>query len=151
MKNRIKYILIILIAVILDQVTKVLVINGLHAYQSVPIIGHFLFITLVYNTGGAFSIFSNQTFFLAFVSIIALLYLMMNMRIEKKNNILKSILCAGIIGNLIDRMFRKSVVDYIGIYILKHQFPIFNLADIYIVITIIILLIYNIKEVSCKK
>lgn len=151
MKKSIKYLIIVIVAVLLDQVLKYLVIDNLKVYQSFPLIKNFLYITLVYNTGAAFSMFNKMTFLIAVVSIVVLICLVRNMNKEKSHNFTKSMLCAGIAANLIDRAFRQSVVDFIHIYIFKYSFPVFNFADIYIVISIIVLIIYNVKEDLCKK
>lgn len=151
MKKNIKYLIIVIVAILLDQFVKYLVIDNLKVYQSFPLIKNFLFITLIYNTGAAFSMFNEMTFLIAVVSIVVLVYLVRDMNKEKTHNFTKSMLCAGIIGNLIDRVFRQSVVDFINIHIFKYSFPVFNFADIYIVISIIVLMIYNIKEDLCKK
>lgn len=146
-----KVFFIIFIAVLLDQVIKILVINNLNLYENIPVIKNFFHLNLIHNIGAAFSILSGQILFLILISVFVLIILF-NDIIKDNNHVLaKSILISGIIGNLIDRVFRGYVIDYISITVFKYTFPIFNVADIYIVLSIIILIIYSFKEDICKR
>ena len=125
------------IIILLDQITKILTTN-----INIEI---FSFFSLSYtkNTGAAFGIFKEQTLLIIFLSIMiigALIYYFP--KIEKENYFAYSILLAGAIGNLIDRIFLGYVRDFISIWV----WPVFNIADIAITIGIIIIIYNEIKK-----
>ena len=152
MKNKwIKYSLVASIAIVcvlLDQVSKLIAINNLNELKSVPVINNFFYWTLCYNTGGAWSIFSNATWILALISIIALALIIYTV-IKSKNSmyiISASVFMGGLIGNLIDRIFNSKVTDFIDFVIFGYDFPVFNIADIFIVISSIFIILVVLKE-----
>lgn len=120
--------------------------------------GHFsskiLKLVYVENTGAAFSIMQNSTIFLIFLSIIAiiLLFYMFYKNIEAmvlKDVFLLSLLFSGIVGNLYERIFFEHVRDFFELTFIN--FPIFNISDIFInisVISIIILLLLTKKPIK---
>lgn len=111
--------------------------------SSYEIINNFLRITLVKNTGAAFSIFSQNTFFLIIFTIICLFLiyhiLIKNKKLNTFDIITYGILIGGILGNFTDRLLSGYVVDYIHFTFL--DFPIFNFADICIVVSVILIII----------
>lgn len=147
MKN--KNVLLIFIIVMLDQLLKLVITNFLNLYESISVCENFLTFTLVYNDGAAFSILSGNTYLLIIISIFVLLLLFV--KSKEDFSVLYSFIIGGIIGNLIDRIFRGYVVDYISFNIFGRDMPIFNLADIFITIPIILLIVISIKEDLCKK
>ena len=146
MKN--KYIVLTFIIVLIDQITKYIITKLLNLNEIIYLIKNILYITNVHNTGAAFSILEGNTYLLIIISIIAL-YILNKIKLDSNNNTLNnigySLLYGGIIGNLIDRIIYKYVKDFIGIIIFKYYFPIFNIADIAIVLGVLILIIKNIK------
>ena len=129
--------LLFILLLCIDQMAKVLVINNLYN-SSLNLINGFLNITYTENTGGAFGIGSNNTilFILINIVIIGMLVRFLILKNKEMNTItFLSIffVIAGGIGNLIDRVFRGHVIDYIDINPL-FKYPIFNFADICIVI-----------------
>ena len=124
----------------LDQLTKILIDSNMELHQSIPIISFgdttVLNITYERNPGAAFSILEGKQLFLILftaVVIVVMLYLMLSKRVKKPTYIWSmSLIVAGGIGNLIDRIRVKEVVDYIKFEPIN--FPIFNFADICIVI-----------------
>lgn len=145
-----------IIFVIADQLIK-LIISNLVAYQSsINIIPNFFYITNVHNDGAAWSILSGNVILLAILGVVALVliyYFFLKGKILSKLEIfLYSLLIGGIVGNLIDRIFLGYVVDYIGVILINYYFPIFNFADIGIVISILMMMIISIKEeYACRK
>ena len=139
-----------LLIIILDQIIKFVVIQNMELYSSIIIIKNFFNITYVHNTGAAFSILSGNVVFLSLISLIVLvaiyIYLSKKKSFSKIQTITYSMLIGGIVGNMIDRIFRGFVIDYLDFSILKYNFPVFNFADICIVVSAIILLIFSIKE-----
>ena len=131
-----KSFIIAIFIVVMDQLIKLLV-NKYELLFVKFIIPNFFYLTKVYNTGAAWSVLSGSKYLLIAFSIIAFILLFKYQKSIKNNirNVLAfGLIYGGLIGNLIDRVRLGYVIDYIGIYIFKYQFPIFNLADIAIVI-----------------
>lgn len=140
--------------IIFDQVIKYLINNCLDLFSHVNIINNFFYIANVHNTGAAWNILDGNRFFLIFIAIIAILsiYLLFikNKKLNKLDIISYGLLIGGIIGNLIDRIIYGYVIDYLEFIIFKYHYPIFNLADICIVISVILIIINSIIESRCK-
>tara|TARA_Y100001968_G_scaffold295111_1_gene302243 strand:- start:1015 stop:1551 length:537 start_codon:yes stop_codon:yes gene_type:complete len=133
--------------VLLDQLSKSLVLRILGYETSKNIIPNLLSFTLVKNKGAAFSLFSNSTNILTIVSILtSLLLITIILKFPPKsywNLIGLAYLLGGTIGNGIDRFFRGYVLDFFEL--VPINFPIFNVADISINIAIICFLIDLVK------
>lgn len=144
MKQIFKYSFIL---VLIDKIIKILVSNMI---ESIVIIKNFFNLTYVENTGAAFSILENNTIFLIIITFISLFliykFLLRNKQFNKLEIVTYSLLIGGIIGNLIDRIMYGYVIDYLEFIILNRHMPIFNFADICIVIGTILFLILTIKE-----
>lgn len=144
--NIIKYILFLFIAILIsfDQLIKLLVENTLSKYNTVPIIPSVFHLTYVRNTGAAFGILQNKTFFLILVTAAILIGVIIFMVINKRNNKIflwsLSLIISGGIGNLIDRIVYGYVIDYIDVRIIN--FAVFNLADSYVFIGVCLMLFY---------
>lgn len=143
MNNKIKKMTILsIIFILIDQITKLIVPR----FQNFSI--GFFHIEDVHNTGIAFGINSSNMTNLCFV-IIALAMIInfvyhQKERLDNRTTIALALVISGGIGNLIDRIFRGSIVDFVGI----GNFPIFNLADAFLVIgwfllIISVLIIFN--------
>ena len=140
-----KVYIIALISLIIDQIVKILVSNYLILGQTTKIINNFFYLTYVQNTGAAFSILIGYRYILIIITLIFLYYLYKNTKKQINPNKLAilshGLLLGGIIGNLIDRIIYGYVIDYLDFMIFNYNFPIFNLADTFIVIGCIILVI----------
>ena len=139
---------IIFLSLILDQISKIVINTNLKENESIKVIGSFFKLTKVFNEGAAFSLFDGSKVFLIIVSIISilfLLYMMKDFKDSKLNNIAFGFIFGGILGNLIDRLFLGYVRDFLDFNILGFHYPVFNLADSFIVIGVIILIIDLIK------
>ncbi len=147
-----KYLLLSLIYILLDHITKFLVIKNIPYYSFIKINDYFSIVNIS-NTGVAFSMFQNNNiFFIALVSlvIIFLIYFIAKNKKELTRLQLHSLflILSGGIGNLIDRLFRGAVVDFIDIgYKDIYRWPAFNIADscvcIGIALFIISILFFN--------
>ncbi len=140
-----KVYIIALISLIIDQIVKILVSNYLILGQTIKIINNFFYLTYVQNTGAAFSILIGYRYILIIITLIFLYYLYKYTKKQTNPNKLAilshGLLLGGIIGNLIDRIIYGYVIDYLDFMIFNYNFPIFNLADTFIVIGCIILVI----------
>lgn len=140
--------------ILVDQIIKLLIVNNLVLNNSLTIIKNFFSLTYAQNTGAAFSILSGNIIFLICITIMALVFIYLFLiKNEKKsfNLYLYGILYGGIIGNLIDRIFRGYVVDYLDFNLFGYNFPIFNFADICIVVSIGLIVILSFLEAKNGK
>ncbi|MBC8182979.1 signal peptidase II [candidate division KSB1 bacterium] len=136
------------IIVLLDQVTKKLVSSSIIYGDSISILGDFLRFTYIKNPGMAFGIqVGNRYVFTAFSLIASLVILVYLFRLKPENFwarfALASIL-GGAIGNLIDRIVHKEVIDFIDIRIIR--WPVFNVADIAVTLGMILLIAFVIFD-----
>lgn len=137
-------ILITMLIVVIDQISKELINIYLRLNESVKIINNFFYITNAHNEGAAWSILSGNTLILIIITFISI-YLIHKYTKEYKG-IFKYILYGGIIGNLIDRIFYGYVRDFIDFRIFNYNYPVFNISDICIFIGIFILIIKIVKD-----
>lgn len=143
-----RQLLLIIVTFICDQVSKVFITSYLNPNDSLEIIKNFFFLTSHNNYGAAWGILSHNAFILILISIIALIIIIRysyNFKNNTRNNIAFSILIGGISGNLADRLFLGYVRDFLDFKIFNYDFPIFNLADSFIVIGVGLLIIAIIK------
>lgn len=137
----------------LDQLTKYLAVTRLKDNPAVVLIRNVLELKYLENRGSAFGMLQNQKFFILFVGFVFLaviLFFLFKLPGEKKFRIVHIFLAAviaGGIGNMIDRFRFDYVVDFISFVLIN--FPVFNVADCYIVISVIglfILFLFVYKE-----
>ena len=154
------FLVITVTAVWFDQFTKKWALANLGDHQSVPLIEGILEFLRIENHGAAFGILQGQMSFFYIISAavgIVILYVLLRMPCETRYYpllITVSFIAAGAVGNLIDRIFRRSVVDFI--YFKPIDFPVFNVADIYVttataVMMILVLFYYKDEEFDFLK
>ena len=148
-KRNIIIILSIILLVILDQLTKFLVVKLIPLNNAVILIRNFLKFYYIQNTGAAFGMFSGYLILLIIITFVVLYFLYKEIKTSKIDNLnicSLVLIISGSIGNLIDRVFRKYVIDFISFTLFKHEMAIFNVADIYITIGVIIYLLGILRE-----
>lgn len=123
--------------VVLDFITKWMIQQRFHLYQQVQVIGDYLRLTFIYNPGAAFGIhlgeYSRPIFLvLSVVALIALIGMYWATPLRDRVRLVAiSLICAGAIGNLVDRVrSHRGVVDFLDIGIGDLRWPVFNVADI---------------------
>lgn len=137
-------IIAIIILIIIDQITKHLAVLHLKDKPALNIVNGVLELNYLENKGAAFGMLQNQKIFFVFVAIIILgviAYILYKTPDHSKYtmmHILLSLIAAGAIGNMIDRIRLNYVVDFI--YFVLINFPIFNVADIYVTVATVILI-----------
>ncbi len=143
----------IIILVAFDQFTKYLACLHLQDKPAIKLIDGVLELNFLKNRGAAFGLLQNQKIFFIFVAVLILFviaYVLFKMPDEKKYIILHVLLvmiASGAIGNMIDRFRQDYVVDFI--YFVLINFPIFNVADIYVTVStflFVILFLFYYKE-----
>lgn len=137
--------LISMLCFFIDQVVKILVSNTLELNKSIEIVKNFLSITYVQNDGAAWSLFSGNRFFLIAITLVTItliyFFLIKDRNLKKLDIIVYGLLLGGIIGNLIDRVIFGYVIDYLDFYLFNYNYPVFNLADTFIVISVFFIIV----------
>ena len=136
--KKIKYVVGIIIIFILDQVSKLIIMNTINLNHSVKVIGNFFKLTYTHNDGAAFGMFGGKILFILLVSILILGYLLYELFRNKKNLLIMDIslvmIIGGLLGNLLDRLYFGYVRDFFDFNIFGYDAAIFNIGDISIVI-----------------
>ncbi|HEX7056154.1 MAG TPA: signal peptidase II [Bacilli bacterium] len=159
------YYVIALAVILLDRITKLLVVDKLDLYETIPVIGRFLSISSHRNRGGAFSILQNQRTFFIIVTIVivaGIVWYLQKLIKRGGNRLLATglgFVMGGAIGNFIDRVTTGEVVDFVQLHFVfaffgKHVdyiFPIFNVADVCIDVGIGLILLDTILKSRREK
>lgn len=137
-----------ILLLVIDQVIKLIIVNNISLNSSIIIIKNFFNLTYVRNVGAAFSILSGNIVLLIIISLVSFYliykYLIKNKELSKYEVIIYGALIGGLFGNLIDRIRLGYVIDYLDFKIFNYDYPIFNFADMCIVLSVI-LLIFSFK------
>ncbi len=142
--------LTVIVVVCLDQWTKTLVVEHLHFGQIVPlpVVGHYLALEYIRNSGAAFSIFTGNFLLLVFIAVAICVVIYLYARIINTGPLVYKIvfgmIIGGALGNLLDRALRGgSVVDFISFRVpeINYYFAIFNIADACISVGVILLFV----------
>jgi len=124
--------------IFLDQLSKFFAIKLLQLNTPVSLIKNFLYITLVHNRGAAFGILKNQLLLFVMISCFAILLILFHLKNKKNPFFFKvslSLILAGAVGNLIDRLRFGYVIDFLDL----RFWPVFNLADSALTIGVLLL------------
>jgi len=141
---------IISFILVFDQITKYLIRANFNLYEQVDIIQGFLKIVYIRNSGVVWGLFSNNKSHLTaiIISILSVAALLTVLYIFLKTSpscrlelISLSFITGGALGNIMDRFFLGYVVDFIDVYIKSYHWPTFNVADSFISMGIVLLLI----------
>ena len=144
-----KIILISILVLIVDIITKQLIVNFMIEHQSISIIKNFFSITYAKNTGVAFSFLEGKVpliIMMTSIIIFIILKYIKSTNPSKIERICYGLVLGGAIGNLLDRIIYGYVIDFLDFNIFGYSYPIFNLADTFIVIGIFILIIFSLIE-----
>jgi signal peptidase II len=117
--------------------------------QSIKLINNFFYITFTKNNGAAWSILENKRILLLLITVFVLFVInqyIHKAKLSKIEEFTYGMIIGGIIGNLFDRIVYGSVVDFIDFKLFGYNYPVFNLADSFIVVGIIILMIISIRS-----
>lgn len=138
---------VVLPVVALDQVAKALVMVAIEKYHTITVIPGFFNLVHIYNPGGAFGFLASQgtvvrnVFFFSVSWLAILLVLYFFWRTPRGYRLLSSafaLILGGALGNMIDRIRLGKVVDFLDVYIGRHHWPAFNIADSAITIGMLI-------------
>lgn len=133
------------ITLLIDQIVKYIVVAS---NCDITIIPKYFNLIYVQNTGGVYGVFEDNNFAFCIISAIVLMILFIYSKNITKDNKLKQVLwqliLAGGVSNLIDRIFRGFVVDFVQMI----GFGVFNLSDACIVISAVIIIFIELKEIA---
>ena len=134
-----RYNMLLLIAslvVVVDQVTKWLIVQNFRMHEALPVIPDFFDLVYVRNKGAAFGILADTGFrvpFLLTTTMVAVVFLVWFYRQLKPEQVLSrsalSMVLGGAVGNLIDRLRLGEVIDFLDVHWFQHHWPAFNVAD----------------------
>lgn len=139
-----KILLISIIVLLFDQLTKTIIEMYLKINSSIKIVKDFFYITLCHNEGAAWGIFSEYKVVIILFTMIAICliyHFIYCFKRNKRNDFAFGLLMGGLAGNLIDRILFGYVRDFFDFYLFKYDYPVFNIADIAIVVGVILLTI----------
>lgn len=149
------YYIIALVVIALDQITKMLIVKKMELWESIEVIENFFYITSHRNRGAAWGILQGQMWFFYVITVIVIIGIIYYIQKAAKGKMLLGIslglMLGGAIGNFIDRVVRKEVVDFVNTYIFGYDFPIFNIADSALVIGVGMLMIQMLLEERALK
>lgn len=140
---KIYFLPIVLLAVLIsiDQLTKYIIVSNFSLYESIPLIENVFSITYIQNKGAGWGLLQGQqVLFLCITAFVLIFTAYIFTRVYKNKchrllSISLVVLAAGSIGNMIDRIKQGYVIDFFNFELI--DFPVFNVADIYIVISMI--------------
>lgn len=142
------YLLIALLVIVADQVTKVAVLDRFEPGQRLAVIAGFFDLTLLFNRGAAFSFLAGhdgwQRWFFVAIAIAAsgfILYLLMHHLHQRMFSFALGLILGGAIGNVIDRLLYGQVVDFLLFHQGSWYFPAFNVADSAITVGAVLLIL----------
>ena len=138
-----KSLLIAIIVFLFDILIKYIVDKTIFYGTLKSIIPKFFYLTKVYNDGAAWSTFEGARILLIVIAIISLVFLIIYQKSfkESKRNLLAfGLVYGGLLGNLCDRIRFGYVIDYLKFYIGGYEYPVFNLADVALVIGFILII-----------
>lgn len=147
--NHKKLYIIAAITLLIDIISKLIVTNSLILKQSIKVINNFFYITYTKNTGVAFSLLEGSKIIIIIATIVILIILftyIKNKYVNRIEQVAYGLIIGGATGNLIDRIVYGHVIDFLDFKIFGYNYPIFNIADIGIVVGVIILIITSLKR-----
>ncbi|KGM97364.1 signal peptidase [Clostridium novyi A str. 4552] len=144
-------ILIIIVGIILDRITKLWALKELSNGREIEVIKNFFSFNYLENRGAAFGIFQGKTALLVLVTLVVMIgviyYFIKYKPTSKFIRLGIALIVSGALGNLYDRIFYKYVVDFILIHYKNvYYYPTFNIADILVVVGTIMLAIFLLRE-----
>lgn len=148
---KIKHVMIGIVVLLLDQITKIAAETMLSS-GSISIIPGFFRLTYAENSGAAWSMLEGKMWFFYIITIVAFIAMVMFYRNQKDQDELVKIslilMMAGTIGNFIDRLLFQHVRDFLDFIIFGYNFPIFNIADMALCIGVFLIIVDILLENS---
>jgi signal peptidase II len=152
LKNKKKYLAIFSIIIIVDQAAKLIVqaIFSDDPYKVITVIKNFFLVRYVENTGAVWGIFSQSASviipkvitILSILALILVIYFFLKLESRCSFELTSlSFIIGGALGNIIDRLYQGYVVDFLDVFVKDYHWPTFNVADSFISIGVVLLII----------
>jgi lipoprotein signal peptidase len=138
--------LIVLIIITADRFSKYIIVHYIESGNSVTVVDNFFYLANHDNYGAAWGIFQNGRYFFIILTFVISIFIIAFL-IRQRNKFLRtslSILLGGTIGNLLDRIIKGGVTDFLDFHSESYSIPVFNIADICILAGTVLLIIYMI-------
>ena len=149
---------IAIVGLVVDQITKLYIDRSMQMFQSIPVIDGLFNITYVRNKGAAFSFLSHASwrlpFFIAISAVAAVVIVIAFNRLRSDQRLAQvslAMIFSGAVGNLIDRVRRGEVVDFLDVYWRTYHWPAFNVADSLICVGVALLAVDMLREEQRQK
>jgi signal peptidase II len=156
--NYLILVIVSLLSLAMDQMTKVYIDRVMDLHQSIPVIPNLFSITYVRNKGAAFGFLANTSFripffiFITVVAVFVILFAYRKLRADQKLAMVSlSMILSGALGNLIDRVRNGEVIDFLDVYWKSYHWPAFNIADSAICVGVFLLAIDMLREERRQK
>ncbi len=156
-----KYIILTIVTtviLILDQATKLLIDRTMDIHSSITVVQNFFNITYIRNKGAAFGFLADSTYRLPFfimisvIAVVVIIGIFRKLRPEQKLTAFSlSLIFAGALGNLMDRIRLGEVIDFIYVHWYEHYWPAFNVADSAICVGVFLLAIDMLRDERRQK
>ncbi|QST01514.1 signal peptidase II [Pontibacillus sp. ALD_SL1] len=144
------YYVLAIVIILIDQLTKWIIDTQMKLLESIPVIEDVFYITSHRNKGAAWGMLEGQFWFFYIITVFVIAFVIYYIQKYTKDNPLLGIslglILGGAVGNFIDRIFRKEVVDFLDVYIGSYDFPIFNVADSALVVGVGLVFIATILD-----
>ena len=149
-RNKLLYLITLIVITGGDQFTKHLISSSMQLGQSQEIINNFFYFTYAHNTGVAWVMLAGHLWLFIIVALVSAVLMIVFFMKTRRNEVLTRfglvLTFAGMAGNLIDRVVYGYVRDFIDVVIFNYNFPIFNVADMAVVIGVILIIIEIVFE-----
>ncbi len=149
-RNKLLYLITLIVITGGDQFTKHLISSSMQLGQSQEIINNFFYFTYAHNTGVAWGMLAGHLWLFIIVALVSAVLMIVFFMKTRRNEVLTRfglvLTFAGMAGNLIDRVMYGYVRDFIDVVIFNYNFPIFNVADMAVVIGVILIIIEIVFE-----
>ena len=156
-----KYLILCVISAIillLDQATKIFIDRTMGLHSSITVVENFFNITYIRNKGAAFGILAESSFRLPFFILVSIIAVVVIIGVFRKlrpeqtfTAVALSLIFAGALGNLIDRIRLGEVIDFLDAHWYGHHWPVFNVADSAICVGVFLLAIDMFLDERHKK
>ncbi|MDH3330484.1 MAG: signal peptidase II, partial [Desulfobulbaceae bacterium] len=143
---------LIALVVLFDQASKLWIVRHFSLFETLPVLPGFFNLTYLTNTGAAFGFLAGQpalwrhVFFIGVALVALFVIVILYLRLRQESffyELSLGLIAGGALGNLIDRFRLGSVVDFLDVYIGRHHWPAFNVADSAITVGVTIFLVYS--------
>lgn len=152
LEHKKKYLLIFSVIIVLDQVSKIIIHKTFAAnpFRVIPVIDHFFMIRFVKNKGAVWGILSQSAnawvpkiiTALSIIAMLIVIYFFLKLKQQCALELTSlSFIIGGALGNLIDRLYQGFVIDWLDVFIGSFHWPTFNIADSFISIGVVLLII----------